>query len=109
LHCAFSHPRVPAADSLDLLMKGRSPGLEDFLEYMVPPAPFAPLVAEAVDDCMSSAEWCALTGLDADDRIRDAMVRMYAESVWPKFVSRYGWTPPQAIDEADSRRLVRFL
>src|SRR5688572_32631435 len=90
-----SHPHAPAADVLDLVMNGRSPWLEDFLDHMEPPTPFALLVAEAVDDCMSSVEWRDLTGPNADPRVRDALVQLYRESVWPKFVRRYGlsWTP----------------
>ena len=89
-----SHPHAPACDVLDVVMKGRTPWLEDFLEHMVPPAPFPLLVAEAVDDCMSSAEWRGLCGPDADPRVRDALVQLYRDSVWPKFVKRYGWSAP---------------
>jgi hypothetical protein len=52
-----SHPRAPACDALDLVMRGCMPWLEDFLDHLVPPAPFALLVAEAVDDCMTAAHW----------------------------------------------------
>ena len=43
-----SHAHAPGCDVLDLVMRGRSPWLEDLLAHMVPPAPFALLVAEAV-------------------------------------------------------------
>jgi hypothetical protein len=92
-----SHPDAPAADVLDLAMKRRSPWIEDFLDHMVPPAPFALLVAEAVDDCMTCAERRGLTGPTADARVRDALVRLYRESVWPKFVRRYGLSYPAVL------------
>src|SRR5262245_15720230 len=84
-----SHPHAPAADVLDLLMRGREYWLEDFLDHMEPPAPFALLVAEAVGDCMT-AEWTALTGPHLDERARAGMRQVYNESVWPKFFKRYG-------------------
>ena len=86
-----SHPHAPAADVLDLVMKGRSPWLEDFFDHMVPPAPFALLVAEAVDDFMTATDWRGLTGPNADTRVRDALVQLYRESV---FVKRYGFAWP---------------
>ena len=85
-----SHPHAPALDVLDLVMNRRSPWLEDFLECVVPPAPLALLVAEAVDDCMTTADWRGPTGPNTDPRVRDALVQLYRESVWPKFVRRYG-------------------
>lgn len=98
-----SHPHAPAADVLDLAMKGREVWLEDLLDRMQPPCEFALFVAEAVDDCMTAAEWRALTGPDADPPVRDALRQLYAESVWPMSVRRYGWSPPQALDAAPKR------
>jgi hypothetical protein len=91
-----SHPQAPTLDLLDLVMRDREYWLEHFVDHMMPPAPFALLVAEAVDDCISAADWIGLTGPTADPRVRDALVQMYRESVWPKFVQRYGWSPPRA-------------
>lgn len=95
-----SHPRAPAADVLDLVICGRSLWLEDFFHRMVPPDPFALLVAEAVGDFSPPAEWLALMDSHADERVRAAMRQSYAETVLPKFVNRYGWTPPQAAETA---------
>jgi hypothetical protein len=91
-----SHPHAPAVGVLDLAIKGRGVWLEDFLEHVLPPSPFALLVAEAMGDCMMAAEWKAFTGPDANARVRDAMTREYATSVLPKFVKRYGFSHPQA-------------
>jgi len=100
-----SHPHAPAADVLDLVMRGRKVWLEDFFDHMVPPAPFALLVAEAVDDCMTAADWRGLTGLNAEQRVRDALVQMYRESVWPKFGRRYGFSyPPEPVQRDERRR-----
>ncbi|MBE7418095.1 MAG: hypothetical protein HS128_10145 [Ideonella sp.] len=93
-----SHRRAAAADVLDLVIHERGLWLEDFFARMVPPDPFALLVAEAVGDFSPPAEWLALTGPKADERVREAMRHQYAESVLPKFFKRYGWTPPQIAD-----------
>lgn len=67
-----SHPHAPAVDILDLAIKGRDAWLEDFFEHMVPPSPFALLVAEAVDDfsprAMAVAHWpeCRREGARSD-------------------------------------------
>src|SRR5262245_466509 len=101
-----SHPHVPAADLLDLVIRERGPWLKDFFDRMVPPDPFALLVAEAVGDFSPTAEWLALTGPKADERVRAAMQRSYAEQVLPKFLRRYGWTPPQAEPRCSSWRAL---
>src|SRR5688572_2119665 len=87
-----SHPKAPALDVLDLVIRGRGAWLENFLDHMMPPSPFALLVAEAVGDLSPAAEWIALTGSSADEKVRAAMRQVYAESVWPKFVKRYGFS-----------------
>ena len=91
-----SHPHAPAVDMLDLAMQRHQVWLEDFFEHMVPPSPFALLVAEAMGDSMSSAEWSVYTGPGADEKVRDATREQYATSVWPKFVKRYGFSHPVA-------------
>lgn len=89
-----SHPHAPAADVLDLVMEGRQPWLEDFFDHMMPPDPFALLVAEAVGDFSPPAEWRALTGPNADEKVRAFMQQEYANSVLPKFVRHYGFSWP---------------
>ena len=84
-----SHPHAPALDVLDLAMEGREAWLEDFFAHMVPPSPFALLVAEAVGDVMTAAEWVGICR-QLDDKGLAHMQQVYAESVWPKFVKRYG-------------------
>lgn len=95
-----SHPHAPAADVLDLAMQGHEVWLEDLLVHMVPPSPFALLVAEAVGDLSPACEWRALTGPNADEKVREAMRQSYIECVLPKFVKRYCWSPPQAHQES---------
>jgi hypothetical protein len=84
-----SHAHAPAADVLDLVMQGRQYRLVDFGEHMLPPAPFALLVAEAVGDRMSPAEWEAFTGPLADANLRATLQLQFALNVWPKFLERY--------------------
>jgi hypothetical protein len=99
-----SHPHAPAADVLDLVMKDRAPWLVDLFDHMVPPSPFALLVAEAVGDLSPAEEWRALTGPAADGRVRDAMQRMYVETVRARFIRRYGLSwPPQPFDDSAVR------
>jgi|SRR5512138_2802271 hypothetical protein len=84
-----SHGHASAADVLDLVMQGRQFRLIDFGEHMLPPSPFALLVAEAVGDAMSPAEWEAFTGPNADANLRSALQLQFALNVWPKFLLRY--------------------
>jgi hypothetical protein len=84
-----SHPHAPASDVLDLVMRGRKDCLVDFGDHMLPPAPFALLVVEAMGDHMSAAEWEAFTGPNADASLRATLQLQYALNVWPKFLERY--------------------
>ena len=84
-----SHGHASPADVLDLVMQGRQFRLLDFGEHMLPPAPFALLVAEAVGDTMSPAEWEAFTGPKADANLRSTLQLQFALNVWPKFLQRY--------------------
>ena len=85
-----SRPNIPAAEVLDLVMRGRDCLLDDFLSQMVPPSPFALLVAEAVGDCMTAGEWIAFTANNANEASRQMWLREYVYSVLPKFAKRYG-------------------
>jgi hypothetical protein len=84
-----SHGHASAADVLDLVMQGRQHRLLDFGEHMLPPAPFALLVAEAMGDHMSAAEWEAFTGPNADANLRSTLQLQFALNVWPKLLQRY--------------------
>jgi hypothetical protein len=84
-----SHGHASAEDVMDLVMQGRQYRLVDFGEHMLPPAPFALLVAEAMDDHMSPAEWEAFTGPKADANLRATLQLQFALNVWPKFLQRY--------------------
>lgn len=84
-----SHGHAPAADVFDLVMRGRQFRLIDFGEHMLPPSSFALLVAEAVGDAMSAAEWEAFTGPNADANLRSTLQLQFALNVWPKFLQRY--------------------
>jgi hypothetical protein len=84
-----SHGHASAQAVLDLVMQGRQNRLLDFGEQMLPPAPFALLVAEAMGDHMSPAEWEAFTGPKADANLRSTLQLQFALNVWPKFLQRY--------------------
>jgi len=84
-----SHSHAPAIDVLDLVMKGRRP-LPAFGDLALPPAPFALVVAEAFDCGMSVDEWRRWTVPPADPVLSAAMLVVWANEVWPKFVGRYG-------------------
>lgn len=98
-----SHPHAPPLDVLDLVIRGREPWLDDLREHLIPPSPFALLVAEAFGDVSPADEWRALSGPNADPAVRAAMRRMYDECVLSKFVRRYGWTSPQALRMEEER------
>jgi hypothetical protein len=85
----ISHGHASAQDVLDLVMQGRQNRLLDFGEQMLPPAPFALLVAEAMGDHMSPAAWEAFTGPKADANLRSTLQLQFALNVWPKFLQRY--------------------
>ncbi|HEU5297527.1 MAG TPA: hypothetical protein VFU71_22300 [Burkholderiaceae bacterium] len=72
-----SHPHAPAVGVLDLVIRGRGLWLEDFFEHLLPPSPFALLVAEAVSDFSPPSESRALTGPNADAPVREAMLASY--------------------------------
>jgi len=84
-----SHGHASASDVLDLVMQGRQYRLVDFGDHMLPPAPSALLVAEAMGDHMTAAEWEAFTGPKADASLRATLQLQYALNVWPKFLERY--------------------
>jgi hypothetical protein len=90
-----SHPDAPAIAILDLVMRGRGDlWLGDLLKLMVPPEPFALLVAEALGDSSPTAEWLALTGPNSTPEVREAMRQSYLATVLVRFSRRYGFCWP---------------
>jgi hypothetical protein len=85
-----AHAHKPALDVLDLVMKDRRHRLPEFGELALPPAPFALVVAEALDGGMTADEWALMTGFRADPALRTAVLDLWAAEVWPRFVQRYG-------------------
>lgn len=84
-----SHPHAPPREVLDLVMRGTEDRLLDFGAHMVPPEPFAVLVAQAMGDPMTPDEWLAFTGPEADARLRSALRLQFTLNVWPLFLERY--------------------
>lgn len=89
LALSVSHPHAPPLDVLDLVMRGRQGCLLDFGLHMVPPDPFAILVAQAMGDPMPPEDWESFTGPEADPRLRAAMRLQFALNLWPLFLQRY--------------------
>lgn len=84
-----SHPVAPPLDVLDLVMQGRCAVPADFGADGLPPAPFALLVADALDSAMTPEEWRVWTAHDADPRLRAGLLEIWRAEVWPRFVSRF--------------------
>lgn len=85
-----THAQTPALDVLDLVMKSHHHQLPEFGELALPPAPFALVVAEALDRGMTADEWALMTGSRADPVLRTAVLDLWAAEVWPRFLQRYG-------------------
>lgn len=100
LSLSRTHPSAPAIDVLDLAMKGHEGQTLDFVEAGVrnssladPASEFGQIVAAALDQGMSPAEWVALTGDKADPTLRDACLGVWREEIFgTRFCGRYGVT-----------------
>ncbi|HQC95193.1 MAG TPA: hypothetical protein PK306_05755 [Aquabacterium sp.] len=84
-----SHMAAQALDLLDLAMRRYQGKSTDFGDDGLPPAPFALLVAEAIDTAMTPAEWAAWTALDADAQLRAGLLAVWRSEVWPRFTTRF--------------------
>lgn len=80
---------LPALEVLDQSMRGRYGRPVDFGGLARPPAPFAFLVAEALD-FMPRDDWEGLWGHNGRGEIRPYLLQIFADEVWPKFRVRYG-------------------
>jgi len=68
-------------------------GAADFGVDGMPPAPFALLVADALDSTMTPGEWRVWTAPDAAPRLRAGLLEIWRAKVWPRFISRFGLWP----------------
>ena len=84
-----AEPQLRALDVLDQVMRGRYGGRIEFGDLAIPPAPFAYLVAEALDGGMPRSDWEGLWRFKGNDKVRPFLLKVWAEEVWPKFVVRY--------------------
>ena len=83
------HPCFPALDLLDKVM-GQWRGQHiDFGDLAVPPAPFATLIAEALDGGMQASDWEGLWRCNEKPEIRAILLKLWMLEVWPKFRNRY--------------------
>jgi hypothetical protein len=73
---------------LDLMMQVRHRRRYDIGPNMLPPAPFAYLVAEAVGGPMSASEWESVCR-QLDPRALAHMRVTCVPDAWPKFMKRY--------------------
>lgn len=86
----LSHGHVTALDILDLVMRSAAGAKLEFVGRVQPPEEFALLVAEAFDRGMSVQEWRDWTGPLADPRMREMLLVIWHDEVWPEFLRRYG-------------------
>jgi hypothetical protein len=92
-----SHPHAPALDVLDLVFEGGggvgcdfSCTASDGRALVHPRGAFGQLIAEAFDRGMTPAEWMQLTGPSAAPELVEALDRIWATYVVPRFGSRFG-------------------
>lgn len=83
------HPGFPALAILDRAMRRHRGQHIDFGELARPPAPFAYLIAEALDGGMLRSDWEGLWRANADPKVRPALTTIWMDDVWPKFRARY--------------------
>lgn len=91
-------PRLPAVQVLDEVMRGRSGRWIDFRDLAIPPEPFALLVAEAFDAGMLPCDWAGLLRPGCPLRVRELLLQIWANEVWPKFRVRYSLYRAEAAD-----------
>lgn len=84
-----SRPQLSAIQVLDEVMRKRHGRPVDFGELIKPPAPFAFLVAEALDRGMERSDWEGLWNSRSRPDMRPFLLDLFADEVWPKFVVRY--------------------
>lgn len=91
-------PRLSAVQVLDEVMHGHHGRWIDFGELALPPAPFALLVAEAFDTGMLPCDWAGLMRRGSPPRVREVLLQIWADEVWPKFRVRYSLYRVEATD-----------
>lgn len=84
-----AHPSWSAMDVLDQAMRTRYGRRIDFGDLAKPPAPFAMLVADALDTGMLASDWEGLWQFNSHGKVRPFLLQLFADEVWPKFVVRY--------------------
>lgn len=94
-----SHPHAPAADVLELVLRGRRGQVLDFEDpgallgsLAAPGGPFGQLVAAAFDSAMTPHEWRLFTGPDAHPKLRMACLMAWRSDVVPKMAFQHGVT-----------------
>jgi len=85
----LQHPDWPAVEVIDQVMRGRTGRWIDFGDLALPPSPFALLVAEAFDRGMEPSDWEGLLRSTAPPRVRELLLQIWADEVWPNFCVRY--------------------
>ena len=83
------YPYFPALDLLDKVMDEWRGQHVDFGELATPPAPFACLIADALDGGMQASDWEGLWRGNPKLEIREVLLKLWMDEVWPKFRKRY--------------------
>lgn len=92
-----SQPELQAVEVIDRAMAGRIGHRVDFGDLATIPSPFALLIAEAFDGGMLPCDWAGLWRSKSHPRLRQVLIDIWADEVWPKFATRYcQWGPAHA-------------
>ena len=81
-------PGFPALDALDKVMRDQGGQHVDFGDLAIPPAPFAFLIAEALDKGMERGDWEGLWHGNSHPKVRPILLKLWMDEVWPKFRAR---------------------
>jgi hypothetical protein len=83
----LENDREPALDTLDQVLLGQDVLAADFGGDVIPPAPFALLIAAAFDT-RRAEQWEKMAA--ADPAEQRALLVLWEREIWPRFVARYG-------------------
>jgi hypothetical protein len=84
-----SHPHAPAIDVLNVALQGVDRQTLDFGPDGLPPAPFAMLVVVAHDNTvLTLEEWGWLANPKIDPKLATALLEIWRNTVWPRFMAQ---------------------
>lgn len=87
-----SHPKAPAKEVLDVVMRGRSGSVADFGDSIRAGSDFSMIVAAAFDDAMGLQDWPIVNSPTADPKLVAALVSIWQSHLLPRFAQAYRLT-----------------